>query len=427
VKRLVMTGLRKLGGFGTSTLVTGLVALFAIPFVVSFAGPMVWGGIAVAQAIAGMAAVLISFGWGVMGPVRIASSRHHERGQLYVDSLVFRLFLLVLVLPPTAYLIAIWAPGNTIANICTGTALIIGGIGGYWFYVGEGRAWRLFVVDTIPRCSGTLVGALLLGFTGNVIFFAASQMAGALLAVSLAAVDILRRHEDYRWRESMVAKRQILSFKEQLPGVLTAVAPSLYMNAPLAVLAGLAPASVPVYAMADKIIRFAAGATSPLTQVAQSSVPSPDAEKQARNIVLATKVSTVGAVTSGLFLALALPWAAHLLSAGKIEVPLVVSSAFGVSLAAIVFTEISGLASLMALGRAKTVAISVSLGLCVAVPLVFIFAAFWGAAGAAWALAVSEGAVALFQFAALRNALKEGRLSPGRTRSSLVPDRPGHH
>ena len=427
MKRLVMTGLRKLGGFGTSTLVTGLVALFAIPVVVSFAGPMVWGGIAVAQSIAGMAAVLVAFGWGVMGPVRIASSPYQERGQVYLDSLTFRLFLLMLVLPPTAYLIAVWAPGNTVANICTGTALILGGVGGYWFYVGEGRAWRLFVVDTIPRCSGTLVGALLLGFTNNVTYFAASQMAGALVAVSLAAVDILRRHGDFKWRKSMAAKRQILSFKEQLPGVLTAAAPSLYTNAPLAVLAGLAPASVPVYAMADKIIRFAAGATSPLTQVAQSSVPSPDVEKQARNIVLATKVSAIGAVSSGLLLALALPWGAHLLSAGKIEVPLVVSSAFGVTLAAIVFSEISGLASLMALGRAKTVAVSVCLGLCLAVPLVFIFASLWGAAGAAWGLAASEVAVALFQFVALRNALNAGWRSHGDTRPSIVPDRTGHH
>lgn len=427
MKRLVMTGLRKLGGFGTSTLVTGLVGLVAIPFVVSFAGPMVWGGIAVSQSIAGMAAVLVAFGWGVMGPVRIASSRHQERGQLYVDSLAFRLVLLILVLPPTVYLITIWAPGNAVANIFTGTALIMGGVGGYWFYVGEGLAWRLFVVDTIPRCSGTLIGALLLGLTGNVTLYAACQMAGALLAVSLAAVDILRRHDNYRWRKSVAAKRQILSFKEQLPGVLTAAAPSLYTNAPLAILAGLAPASVPVYAMADKIIRFAAGATSPLTQVAQSSVPSPDVEKQTRNIVLATKVSAVGAVTSGLFLALALPWGAHLLSAGKIEVPVVVSSAFGLTLAAIVFSEISGLASLMALGRATTVAVSVSLGLFIAVPLIFIFASLWGAAGAAWGLAASEGAVALFQFAALRNALKAGWRSHSGTESSIVPDRTGRH
>lgn len=427
MQRLLMTGLRKLGGFSTSTLVTGLVGLVAIPFVVSFAGPMVWGGIAVAQSIAGMAAVLIGFGWGVMGPVRIASSQHHERGQLYVDSLVLRLFLMVIVLPPTVYLISVWAPGNTVANACTGTALLMGGVGGYWFYVGEGKAWRLFVVDTIPRCSGTLIGALLLGFTGNVIFYAASQLAGALLAVSLAAADILRRHEGYRWQKSLIAKRQILSFKEQIPGVLTAAAPSLYMNAPLAVLAGLAPASVPVYAMADKIIRFAAGATSPLTQVAQSSVPSPDVEKQTRNIVLATRVSAVGAVTSGLLLTLALPLGAHVLSAGKIEVPFVVSSAFGVSLAAIVFSEISGLASLMALGRAKTVAVSVFLGLLMALPLVYVFASLWGAAGAAWGLAASEGAVALFQLAALRTALKERRRLDTGTRPAKVADRTGHH
>jgi hypothetical protein len=106
VKRLVMTGLRKLGGFGTSTLVTGVVALFAIPVVVSFAGPMVWGGIAVAQSIAGMAAVLVAFGWSVMGPVRIDLSPYKERGQLYADSLFVRLFLFILLLPPTAYLIA---------------------------------------------------------------------------------------------------------------------------------------------------------------------------------------------------------------------------------------------------------------------------------------------------------------------------------
>ena len=422
-----MTGLRKLGGFGTSTLATSLVGLVAIPFVVSFAGPMVWGGIAVAQSIGGMAGVLISFGWDVMGPVKIASSRYQDRGQLFVDSLVWRLLLLISVLPPTLYLIAVWAPGNAVANSFSGAALIIGGVGSYWFYVGEGRAWRLFVVDTIPRCCGTLLGVLLLGFTGNIMYFAASQFVGGLLAIALAAVDILRRHENRRWRKSLVLKRQTLIFKEQVLGVFIAAALSVYSNAPLAILAGLAPTSVPVYAMADKVTRFAVRAMSPLTQVAQSAVPSLDVEKQAQNIVLATKVSVFGAITSGLLMALALPWGAHVLSAGKIDVPFVVSSAFGVILASIVFSEISGLASLMALGRAKLVAVSVSGGLFVAVPIVFVFASLWGAAGAAWGLAACQLAVALFQFAALRNALRAEWRSHTDTQPGIIRDRTGHH
>lgn len=407
VNRIVSIGLKKLGGFGSSTVVNGLVGLVTIPFIVALAGPLVWGGIAVAQSIAGMAVVLVAFGWGVMGPARIASSPSQERGQQYADSLVLRLLLLLLVLPVAVYVIAVWAPGNTVADICAGAAMIIAGMGGSWFYVGEGRAWRLFLVDTIPRCSGTLLGTLILGITGDVVYFAVAQLAASLLSASVAAADILRRHDNYRLRHSMAVKRQIQSFKEQLPGVLTAAASSLYMNAPLAVLAGWAPASVPVYAMADKITRFAVMAMSPMTQIAQSSVPSPDREKQTRNILLATKVSVVGAVTSGLALATAMPFGSHVLSAGKIEVTVIVSSAFGLTLAAIVFSQISGLVSLMALGRAKTVAASVSVGLCIAVPLVFVFASLWGAAGAAWGLGASELAVALFQFGALKKALKD--------------------
>lgn len=427
MNRLVTTGLKKLGGFGSSTLASGLVGLVTIPFIIAFAGPLVWGGIAVAQSIAGMAVVLVAYGWGVMGPARIASSRYEERGQMYADSLALRLLLLILVLPPAVWLIAVSAPGNKMADLLAGTAIIIAGVGGSWFYIGEGRAWRLFVVDTIPRCSGTLLGTLLLGVTGDVVYFAASQVAGSLLSVSLAALDILRRHQNYRWRQSLAAKQQLHGFKHQLPGVLTAAASSLYMNAPLAILAGLAPASVPVYAMADKITRFAVMAMSPLTQMAQSSVPSPDMEKQARNIVLATKVSAAGAVISGLLLALGMPWGSQLLSAGEIEVPVIISAAFGCTLAAIVFSQISGLVSLMALGRAKTVAASVSLGLCVAVPLVFVFASLWGGAGAAWGLCISELAVAFFQFAALRKALKNEGPSNRRSPVSSTVGTDGEH
>jgi O-antigen/teichoic acid export membrane protein len=422
----VTTGLRKLGGFGCSTLASALVGLVTIPFIVAFAGPLVWGGLVVAQSVAGITTVLVAFGWGVMGPVRIAASRYEDRGQLYADSLVFRLLLLILVLPLTVALVGVWAPGNKVANMCAGTAMVIVGTGGSWFYVGEGTAWRLFAVDTIPRCSGTLIGTLLLGFTADATYFAVGQVAGSVLAVSLAATDILRRHKNYRWRKSIDIRRLTQGIKEQFPGVLTAAASSLYSSAPLAILAGSAPAGVPVYAIAQKITSFADGAMSPLTQLAQSSVPSPDTEKQKQNIVLATKVSAAAAVTAGLLLALAMPSGSKLLSAGKIEVPIIISSAFGLALAAIVFSEICGLVSLMCLGCAKTVAASLSFGVCVVVPLVFALASLWGAAGAAWGLCVSGLAVALFQFAALTKALKREPTLRSAPRST-APTRNGYH
>lgn len=400
------SGLKKLGGFGSSTIVNGLVGLITIPFIITFAGASAWGGIAVAQSIAGMAVVLIAFGWGVMGPSRVASSLPEARGQQYSDSIVLRALLLVIFLPITSFLIALWAPGNKVADVLAGSALMIAGMGGSWFYIGEGSAWRLFFIDSIPRCSGIISGTLLLGITGNITYFAAAQLIGSLVSVTLAATDILRRHHDHKWSVSLSPRRQLKSFREQIPGVLTAGASSLYMNAPLTVLAGWAPASVPVYAMADKITRFAVMAVSPMTQLAQSSVPTPDDVDLTRNISLATRLSALGALISGIVLCLAMPFGAQLLSAGEIEVPFAISIAFGLTLSAIVFSQVSGLVSLMALGRAKTVAASVTLGLIVAIPAVFFGASHAGSAGAAWGLATSEVAVALFQFVALRKTVQ---------------------
>jgi O-antigen/teichoic acid export membrane protein len=401
-----MSGLGKLGGFGSSTVMNGLVGLITIPFIIAFAGNAAWGGMAVAQSIASMFVVLIAFGWGVMGPSRVASSPFSSRGQQYSDAIVLRVLLLLAVLPFAFYLIAAYAPGNKAADILAGFALMVAGLGGSWFFIGEGKAWKLFFIDTVPRCVGTISGTLVLGLTGEVTYFAAAQLAGSIISVSFAASDILRRHRDHDWRLSISPQRQLKSFKEQIPGVLTAAASSMYMNAPLTVLAGLAPASVPVYAMADKLTRFAVMAASPMTQLAQSSVPNPDDSVLSRNIRLTTKLSAVGALIAGIALSLAMPTGAKILAAGEIEVSLAISTAFGLTLAAIMFSQISGLVSLMAIGRAKTVAASVIIGLLVAIPAVSFGASQWGAAGAAWGLASSETAVAVFQFAALRKALR---------------------
>ncbi|MGM7777336.1 hypothetical protein ACSVHC_15135 [Arthrobacter sp. KNU-44] len=411
-KQAWRSGLGKLGGFGSSTVINGLVGLITIPFIIAFAGPVAWGGMAVAQSIASMFVVLIAFGWGVMGPSRVASSPFGSRGQQYSDAIVLRVLLLLAVLPLAVYLIAVYAPGNKAANILAGFALMVAGLGGSWFFIGEGRAWKLLFIDTVPRCGGTIAGTLLLGLTGEVTYFAAAQLAGSIISVSLAASDILRRHRDHDWRLSISPKRQVMSFREQIPGVLTAAASSMYMNAPLTVLAGWAPASVSVYAMADKLTRFAVMAASPMTQLAQSSVPNPDNSVLTQNIKLTTKLSAVGALIAGIVLSLAMPAGAKFLSAGEIDVSLAISTAFGLTLAAIIFSQISGLVSLMALGRAKTVAASVIVGLFVAVPAVFLGASQWGAAGAAWGLTSSEVAVAVFQFAALRTALRARAKKP---------------
>jgi len=73
----------------------------------------VWSALAIGQSIGQVAGIACAFGWNLSGPTRWAGSRPEARASLYVDSLVNRVLVTVVVLPISVAIgVIIEIPGN---------------------------------------------------------------------------------------------------------------------------------------------------------------------------------------------------------------------------------------------------------------------------------------------------------------------------
>jgi O-antigen/teichoic acid export membrane protein len=101
--------------------------------------------------------------------------------------------------------------------------------------------------------------------------------------------------------------------------------------------------------------------------------------------------------------------AAAILSAHRIDFTLALSVPFGVIFAAVAVTQVVGLACLVQLRATRALARSTLVGAISGVPLIVLGAVSFGATGVAWALAISELAVLVYQYGSMRRRLVQHR------------------
>lgn len=398
---------KRLGGFGSSVVLMAAVTAASIPVVISHAGPEAWASISVSQSIAAMAAVLVAFGWGITGPSAIAGTPSDRRGSSYANATASRAWLFLLVAPATFALVWARTDKYQAPGLMAACAVILPALGAAWFYVGERRPWRLFVFDTLPRAAGTAVGGLLVMQTGSILCFTVSQAAGAATAAVAGLVDITRRHSTHGASLGVLASFRRL--RDQAGGVVTAATAAAYGSLPLIVVASLVPSATAAYALADKLMKFALTALSPVFQIAQGYVPSPapaEQRRRARSVTAAALV--VGGLAGGIYALLA-PWGAALFSAHAVIVPRQITWPLGIALGAIAVSAVIGSACLMAFGAVRQVALSTVLGAVIGIPCIIVSGHIFGIAGIAWSTAGSEVLVAAYQVKQLCSILETRR------------------
>ena len=360
-----------------------------------------------AQSIASIAVVLVAFGWGITGPSAVASMRSAARGQYFFDSVVSRAWLFLVAAPIAAVLMWFIAPGDSHANVLAGITAILPALGASWFFIGEKRPWTLLLFETAPRAIGTIAGAVMLAATGSIIYFACLQLLGSLLAVVVSAWEVTRRHRQYSLNLGIRAAADRL--RAQTAGILTAGTSALYVNVPLLLVAMLAPQATTFYAAADKLMKFALTAYSPVVQIAQGYVPCPNREEHNKRALLASRAALgIGFVAGGGFFALA-PLGVHLLTAGQASISHQLSAPLGLVLGSVAISAVLGTACLTSLGAIRKVAESTVLGAVCGVPLIVLGGFIFGIYGIAWATAISELAVAIYQARQLSSVIARRR------------------
>ena len=308
-------------------------------------------------------------------------------------------------------------PHEKLVAYVAGIAMTLAGASANWFFIGEGRAGRFLVLDTVPRVAGTLAGALLLAATGDLLLFAVAQLAGSVVALSASAIVILRgRGLDYR--DAARTTRIAATLREQRHGILATGMMAAFTPAVLAIVAVAAPVALPAFVLADRLAKFGGMAVSPLLQMFQGWVPAATGDERVRRTRLAGAVTAAIAGGAGIAYTLLLPAAADLLAHGQISYPPSAAIAFGLIAAVYVGSSFVSTVALMA-GRVRLVAFAAVIG----VPLTLLLLLATEASGLAdlgpWVVAVGNLAMIGWQLLAVRAAFR--RLTPDLTPNNPEP------
>lgn len=399
---------RRLGGFVLSTGFGSAVTLLAVPVIINGAGPLLWGVQAAIQSAATLFGVLVAYGWGTTGAAEVASMTPSARPQWYADSLVSRLYLFVLAYPAMVLVMWLLNPELLPLVIVGSAAYLVPALGGAWYFIGESRPDRLFRLEVLPQALGILASLPVMILTRDLVLTILVQLVFNVVAVSLSGAMILRGSGAQLHPGISPAVRRLGG---QRHAVVTSATSALYVATPLLVLNALAPAALPVYAMGDKLFRFALTVFAPILHFVQGWIsergPEHRPDRIRRVLVVIPLVSLVG----GICVIVLGPWAAGLLSQSAIPFGPDLSIPFAVVLFAVTLSQILGLACLVQLGRARDLARSTLLGAVIGAPLLIVGALASGAPGVAWALALSEVLVVLYQAVVVVRILRTHRAS----------------
>lgn len=368
-------------GYGTSVVLLACASLALINAIVVADGPTVWGAVALGQAVGYVSCIVVGYGWALSGPAVIARGGTAERRREYAESLRVRLLLVLPGSAAAALAAAAIDPDQALYAAAGAASFTLTGLTGNWYFVGLARPFALLLLETLPRVIGMMAGVALVRHGHGVLVGLGCTSAGMLFAFALVtayvawttAGDVGHRAPRRRLGEVLAAHGH---------GVVSASMSSVYLALPMAVVALVAPAAQPVFALADRVKNQLITAVSPLVTVLQAWVPrggDADCRARARSAMVIAVVFAV--VVAAGFMAVGPPLFRWL---GDAEIPvdggLVVLVA--VLTAVAVIDQVVAKAVLAPLDRLHVVSRATTWSTVVGLPLIVCGTATFGADGA---------------------------------------------
>lgn len=396
--------IRRLISFAATVGASTVVSLITVPLIIGRTSAEAWGSLAVIQTGAILFGVLVAFGWGTTGAATVASMPRDARPAMYLESLVSRAYLFIFTLPVMIMVMLLVSPADAGVVVAGSIAYLLPFLGATWYFIGEARPARLFLLDALPQMAGVLVGFLILNVTGELAHFLVSLAVLTAVGVFVSSAVILRGLPA-NTRVNLGPKAALMRLAPQRHGVITAGTTSLYVTLPLLAVSALVPSATSLYAMGDKFFRFGLVAFSPVLQVIQGWVPEGGPGTVAHRARRAAVIGPLFGLLGGAAITFATPTIADVLSHGEVKLTIAQALPFGLMFTVVACTQIIGLACLIAMNQSKALASSTVLGAVAGVPLILAAAYFLDVWSVAWAVVVSELVVLAYQADALRRQL----------------------
>jgi len=391
----------RLSGFTLSVVIVTVLGIVSMPLLFATIGRSAWGTLALIQAVTQFGVIVVAFGWGATGAATVAGIAPEMRPAFYRDSLRARAALFVAVLPAIALLLSLLTRGQVLISVLGAAVYLLPALGAAWYFTGEGRPMRFLLCDTLPTVGGSVVGLVGAALTQELWVYLLCQGVGFATAAAVDAFVILRGtrggpHRPGRLRAVLGGQRHAVS---------ATLVSSLYVTLPMITVQAFIPHLQPMYAMADRLFKYASVAFLPIQQFFQGWVPERRGDFRRRARIAAASGAAIG-VVAGVLIAVLSPWVSSLLSVGEERVPWTVSVPLGVAFVGIATAAVVGYACLVVVGRVGALAASTLVGAIAGAPLILLFAVLGSVPAVAWAVAVSELCVAGYQLWALRGALR---------------------
>ncbi|WP_237168975.1 hypothetical protein [Prescottella equi] len=166
------------------------------------------------------------------------------------------------------------------------------GLSGNWFFVGRRSAYLLLVLDTFPRVLGMLTGWYLGAHGASLAAMVSAQLIGVLCGALLSAAVIMRGVNASA--SSVIGLRVLKDISvSQFRFMTGSFYSAVFVALPVMAVSFLSPASLPAFAIVDKVYRQINAGLSPFVNVLQGWVPNADRrvlEQRTRHAMVGTLV-----------------------------------------------------------------------------------------------------------------------------------------
>ncbi|WP_210480599.1 lipopolysaccharide biosynthesis protein [Naasia sp. SYSU D00948] len=388
--------LRRLAGFAGLPLLSALAPFVLLPLVARTGGVDGWTAVSIGQSVGMTAGVVVSYGWTLSGPSRLARAAFEDRPALYADSVLSRLLLLIVVSP-----IAAWVSGALTARedglaMAVAVAFTLGGLSPAWYSIGLGRPSYIARYEVLPRTIAVAALLVLIPLTGELLLYP------LLLALATVGGVIAYSHRIGRLSRRLLRRNAFAALRSDWVSASTVVAASAYSSTSVALLGVTSPASaVAGYSSGEKIYRLGLLAVQALSNSLQAWVAEQRPQGLTRRMLYAL-AAHVALGASGLAgLALVGPPVAALLFGPDLAPEPATMVYLGLAYLAVAANTATGRLILVPLGLTRHVLLSTLAGAATGVVAILSLSAMFGESGAAAGLAVGEAAVVLVQAGAI--------------------------
>lgn len=396
--------LKSISGYGLSTLVNGVLALVLIPVIVTQAGASAWGEVAIGQAIGLFVSVILGLGWTVSGPAIVASGTQGTRGPEFRKSLAAKTTVAIPILA-LILITQVINPEMTVVILSLATTGL-SGLSASWYFIGLRRPYTIFALETLPKSIAT-VAAILLLLLLNITLETALLiiLAGTTISIVIPSLVVLLSTPAGN-PGRMGLRFGLAAVKGQSHDLTTSLLFTTFVACPVLIVGLVAAPQLPLFALADKLVKQILNAVAPVVSVAQSWAPRAGSRRER---IDRTKrifhLALFGVV--GLFVALAALGRSliELLSGGLFTPSTSVVFSVAALASLLFFERLFGRACLVPLEGSGALAKATGWGTVIGLVGVGLCAANWGVSGALLGMSVGVAVSILVQCMAWRERM----------------------